>query len=178
MLTVVTQQGRQSLWLRNLPTGSVTQVVAPSGRTFSSLAFSPDGSYIYYRRFPRNPLEVSTCTAPRCSAARRPSSRRTWTATRPFLPQASSSLTYAPTTPRSASGDCCRPMPTAAMRRYCCVTEGTNDPDSIGWSPDDKRIAIVQDKPSRGDFGSQIIMFPISLRDSRNSFRVSMTWCS
>ena len=50
ILTVDTHQGQQSLWLKNLPTGSVTEVVPPSGRIFSSLAFSPDGSYIYYRQ--------------------------------------------------------------------------------------------------------------------------------
>ena len=47
------------------------------------------------------------------------------------------------------------------------VTEGTNDPDFIGWSPDDKRIAIAQDKPSRGDFGSQITMFDFSSGQSK-----------
>ena len=58
-------------------------------------------------------------------------------------------------------------MPTAATRRYLLVTEGTNDPDFIGWSPDDKRIAIAQDKPSRGDFGSQITMFDFSSGQSK-----------
>ena len=41
--------GLQSLWLRNVPTGSDTQIVAPSQARYSTLVFSPDGNYIYYR---------------------------------------------------------------------------------------------------------------------------------
>ena len=40
--------GRQSLWLLNIPTGSVTQVVAPSDGLYRSLQFSPDGNYLYF----------------------------------------------------------------------------------------------------------------------------------
>ena len=42
--------GLESLLLRNVPTGSDTQVVAPSGSHYASLAFSPDGNYIYFRK--------------------------------------------------------------------------------------------------------------------------------
>jgi Tol biopolymer transport system component len=41
--------GLQSLWLRNVPTGSDTQVLPPSASHYASLAFSPDGNYIYFR---------------------------------------------------------------------------------------------------------------------------------
>jgi hypothetical protein len=34
--------GLQSLWLRNVPTGSDTQVIPPSPSSYRSLAFSPD----------------------------------------------------------------------------------------------------------------------------------------
>jgi len=42
--------GMQSLWLRNVPTGSDIQVVTPTSSTYLSLAFSPDGNFIYFRR--------------------------------------------------------------------------------------------------------------------------------
>ncbi len=42
--------GLESLWLRNVPTGSDTQILPPSALHFASLAFSPDGNYIYFRK--------------------------------------------------------------------------------------------------------------------------------
>jgi len=44
------ENGLESLWLRNIPTSSDTQVVAPSGNPFASLSFSPDGNYLYFRQ--------------------------------------------------------------------------------------------------------------------------------
>ena len=48
VLTVMNTQGLNSLWLRNVATGSDTQVVAPT-ESIRNVAFSPDGNYIYYR---------------------------------------------------------------------------------------------------------------------------------
>jgi Tol biopolymer transport system component len=39
----------ESLWLRNIDTGSHTQVVAPQPVLYGSVAFSPDGNYVYSR---------------------------------------------------------------------------------------------------------------------------------
>jgi eukaryotic-like serine/threonine-protein kinase len=50
ILSVTDDNGMQSLWLRNVPTGSDTQVIAPSASTYVSLAFSPDGNFIYFRK--------------------------------------------------------------------------------------------------------------------------------
>ncbi len=50
VLSAVNDSGLQSLWLRNLPTGSDTQIVPPSATEYRSLAFSPDGNQIYFRR--------------------------------------------------------------------------------------------------------------------------------
>jgi serine/threonine protein kinase len=49
VLTVMNDKGLNSLWLRNVATGSNTQIVAPSA-TIPSVAFSPDGDYIYFRK--------------------------------------------------------------------------------------------------------------------------------
>ncbi|MGA8152497.1 MAG: protein kinase [Terriglobales bacterium] len=49
VLTVMENGGLNSLWLRNIATGSDTQVVAPSARV-PNVAFSPDGNYIYFRK--------------------------------------------------------------------------------------------------------------------------------
>ena len=50
VLSVTDDNGMQSLWLRNVPTGSDTQVIAPASSTYRSLAFSPDGDFIYFRK--------------------------------------------------------------------------------------------------------------------------------
>jgi len=42
------ENGLESLWLRNIPTSSDTQVVAPSQNPFYSLSFSPDGNHFYF----------------------------------------------------------------------------------------------------------------------------------
>jgi Tol biopolymer transport system component len=44
------ENGLESLWLRNVPTSSDTQVVPPSANPFASLSFSPDGNYLYFRQ--------------------------------------------------------------------------------------------------------------------------------
>src|SRR5277367_1999910 len=49
VLTVMNDKGLNSLWLRNVATGSDTQIVAPTN-LIPSVAFSPDGNYIYFRK--------------------------------------------------------------------------------------------------------------------------------
>jgi WD40 repeat protein len=49
LLTVQSDNGSESLWLRNIPTGSNTQVLPASGHSFASLVFSPDGNSFYFR---------------------------------------------------------------------------------------------------------------------------------
>src|SRR5579862_728386 len=49
LLTVTDDKGENSLWLRNVATGSDTQIVPPSA-TIPNVAFSPDGNYVYFRK--------------------------------------------------------------------------------------------------------------------------------
>jgi serine/threonine protein kinase len=49
LLTVMNDKGLNSLWLRNIATASDTQIVPPSA-TIPSVAFSPDGNYVYFRK--------------------------------------------------------------------------------------------------------------------------------
>ena len=50
LLRVVSDAGKQSLWMRHVATNSDTQVIAPADTSFLSLTFSPDGNYIYFRK--------------------------------------------------------------------------------------------------------------------------------
>ena len=44
------KMGRASLWLRNVPTNSNTQVQPPADVYYNGLRFSPDGNYLYFVR--------------------------------------------------------------------------------------------------------------------------------
>lgn len=48
ILNVQHEGGQQSLWLRNIPTKSNTQIVPPSDDRYYSVNFSPDGNSIYF----------------------------------------------------------------------------------------------------------------------------------
>jgi eukaryotic-like serine/threonine-protein kinase len=50
VLSVQKDEGKAALWLRNVPTGSDAQIIPPSGAIYRSLAFSPDGNSIYFRK--------------------------------------------------------------------------------------------------------------------------------
>ena len=48
ILNVVEDKGQQSLWLRNVPTNSNTQVMPPEAVQYLGVRFSPDGNYLYF----------------------------------------------------------------------------------------------------------------------------------
>jgi eukaryotic-like serine/threonine-protein kinase len=50
IVSVVDDNGKHSLWLRNVPSGSNTQVLEPDAFAIRSPGFSPDGSFIFYRK--------------------------------------------------------------------------------------------------------------------------------
>jgi serine/threonine protein kinase len=50
LLNVQNDNGKPSLWLRNIPTGSDTQILAPAAAVYRALTFSPDGNYIYFSK--------------------------------------------------------------------------------------------------------------------------------
>jgi serine/threonine protein kinase len=71
VLNVQNDNGMQSLWLRNVPTGSDTQIVPPAAAVYRSLAFSPDGNYVYFRKAGIGTRVSGISTALRCWEARR-----------------------------------------------------------------------------------------------------------
>lgn len=50
---VVTENGKQSLWLKQMPTASTVQIVPFAEISYQGLAFSPDGNYIFYNVWDR-----------------------------------------------------------------------------------------------------------------------------
>ena len=58
ILNVQQEGGQQSLWLRNIPTKSNTQIVPPSDDRYYSVNFSPDGNSIYFIKDEKAEKEV------------------------------------------------------------------------------------------------------------------------
>jgi eukaryotic-like serine/threonine-protein kinase len=50
ILNLVRENGLASLWLRNVPTNSNTQVEPPADTYYTGMGFSPDGNYLYFVR--------------------------------------------------------------------------------------------------------------------------------
>jgi len=50
ILNVLDENGQQSLWLRNIPTNSNTQVMPAEPLQYLGVRFSPDGNYLYFVR--------------------------------------------------------------------------------------------------------------------------------
>jgi len=50
VLNVMEENGQESLWLRNVPTNSNTQVIPPEDAYYTGLRFSPDGNYLFFVR--------------------------------------------------------------------------------------------------------------------------------
>lgn len=54
VLHVDVENGKQSLWLRHVPTGSNTRVVPPTDEQYVGLTFSKDGNHFYFVRTDKN----------------------------------------------------------------------------------------------------------------------------
>jgi serine/threonine protein kinase len=143
LLTVQRDKGQESLWLRNIPTGSDTQVLPLSAALYASLAFSPDGNYLYYRQ----------------ATDRRGNSWNLFRA--PVLGGRSqlvgkdidTSVTFSPDGTRMAYARWWDPEP-EKYRLLSAKLDGTDEKflhggsyypgvRSVAWSPDGKRIACV-----------------------------------
>jgi eukaryotic-like serine/threonine-protein kinase len=60
ILNVQRDGGTQSLWLRNVPTKSNTQIVSPSDDRYLGASFSPDGNSIYFVKFEKVEKNVAS----------------------------------------------------------------------------------------------------------------------
>jgi eukaryotic-like serine/threonine-protein kinase len=142
ILNVQNDNGRQSLWLRNVPTGSDTQVIPPAADFYRDLAFSPDGNYIYYRK-------AANLQGTQFDVYRAPVLGGT---PRAIVRDVDSDLTFSPDGRRFAYVRANNPEPgkyrlfsanadgsDETILRITQSTRGT-DPTHLTWSPDGKQI--------------------------------------
>jgi serine/threonine protein kinase len=143
LLTVQQDKGQESLWLRNIPTGSDTQVLPLSAALYASLAFSPDGNYLYYRQAAdRTGNSWNLFRAPVLGGRSQLVGR-----------DIDTSVTFSPDGTRMAYARWWDPEP-EKYRLLSAKLDGTDEKflhggsyypgvRSVAWSPDGKRIACV-----------------------------------
>ncbi len=153
LLHVRDEDGLQSLWLRHIPTGSNTQVVAPAATRYAGLTFSPDGNYLYcVRRDEDEHTIASLYSAPMLGGT-----------PRLLIRDVDSPITFSPDgklfayvrehhdTPNfdlfvmHADGS-----PDRALFRNTIVP---TDSDVPAWAPDGKTIVIPVAQPTRDALG-------------------------
>src|SRR5467141_1553382 len=150
VLTVINNKGLQSLWLRNLPTSSDTQVIPPSPASYKSLTFSPDGNYLYFiKAVDATNTTFDIYRAPVLGGTAQTVARGIY-----------SDITFSPDGHRVAFARSNAPEP----GKYALITinlDGTDEkvlrvaapasdaPSSVAWSPDGKQLAYRLLRPGK-----------------------------
>ena len=153
LLHVRQENGLQSLWLRHIPTGSNTQVVAPFATRYTGLTFSPDGNYIYFvRRDESEQAIASLYQAPVLGGIHRL-----------VIKDVDSPIAFSPD--GQLFGYLHRHEDSALTDLYLVHKDGTPDRAlfrhkpiatnslTMAWSPDGKTILIPVAQPTPTDFG-------------------------
>jgi eukaryotic-like serine/threonine-protein kinase len=156
LLHVREESGLQSLWLRHIPTGSNTQVVAPFAARYTGLTFSPDGDYIYFvRRDEEEQAIASLYQAPVLGGT-----------PHLMIKDVDSPIAFSPDGQRFAYLH--QHEDSSLMDLYLVHKDGSPDralfkhrpiaTDSLtlAWSPDGKTILIPVVQPTPNDFGGLI----------------------
>ncbi len=142
IVSVVNDNGKQSLWLRNVPSGSNTQVLEPDPFVIRSAAFSPDGSFIFY-------LKAVDATQNVFRVYRMPVLGGT---PQVLVSDVDYGPTFSPDGKRMAYVRANDPE-AGKYRLLSSNVDGSDEkilqiaplpmPDNLSWSPDGKRIAFI-----------------------------------
>jgi serine/threonine protein kinase len=141
LLSVIEDEGKQSLWLHHIPTNSDTQVLAPTDASYQDLIFSPDGNYVYFRNRAEGAFDLYR--APVLGGA-----------PQPVLHDIGSGVSFAPDGKRIVFVRANDPE-VGKFRVFTADADGTNSrelydgpttvdqPAMVAWSPDGTQIASL-----------------------------------
>ena len=143
LLSVLDDQGKESLWLRHVPTNSDAEIIPPADAVYMQLVFSPDGNYFYYLQATGKTLHnFSLLRAPVLGGAPQFIARHV-----------DSAITFSPDGKRIAFVRANEPQ-IGRFQVLIASSEGANErlfsegllpaaPRSVSWSPDGMLIASV-----------------------------------
>jgi len=161
LLNVHSDAGQESLRLRNIATGSDTEVVHGSGQNFESLAFSPDGNYIYFRESaPGMPFVHNLMRAPVLGG--RPEIVAKDVDSNPtFSPDGRSMAFTRDNSPEPGKMSLLLANSDGSAEKVLFTEPMKEAPVSVAWSPDGKRIAVSY-FDFRGPALSEMDMFDLA----------------
>jgi Tol biopolymer transport system component len=144
ILRVESDNGKEALWLRNVPTNSDVRIVEPSGAIYSHLAFSPDGNYLYF-------LEAADNTTNNHNLNRAPvlggeprQIGRDIDSDIAFSPDGSRMAYFRGNDPIAGESRLLSANPDGTDEKVLLVQQNaTLPPMWLSWSPDGKRIAYA-----------------------------------
>ena len=182
ILSLMTNNGLASLWLRNVPTNSNTQVQPPADVYYNGLRFSPDGNYFYFvRSDPGNPELKFLYRAPLLGGT-----------PQKLAADVDSNVTFSPDGKRLAFMRYDNPEPgryqlivrpvEGSEGQETALASGTNNQGLFfpAWSPDGKTILCAQ--LHANDVWMDLVIINVSngqrklFRNNKGQFLQDPTW--
>ena len=165
LLQALDEGGKQSLWLRHIPTSTNKEVVAPALTRYQGLTFSPDGNYIYFlRRDESNQTESQLYSASMLGGE-----------PRVVLEDVDSPISFSPDGQRfvflrelhnSPNWDLLLAKPDGGIERSIFSNRPlASDSHVPAWSPDGKAIVIPMVQPAKDVVGGFLAVDPVSGQD-------------
>ena len=147
ILRVQSNKGQESLWLRSVATGSDTQVLPLSASYYTSLSFSPDGDYIYYREATDKSLNASNLFRVPVLGGRPQLVVKDIDTNVTFSPDASRMAYARWEDPEADKYRLLSARPDGTDEQILHIGPFANILANVAWSPDGKRIACTFSRP-------------------------------